>query len=84
MNQNGFDVYCFTIEELEALFRKNGLKIVDISGRSFVLGWLDDEDRDEILDIPKAYRIIRGLELNFNRNPYFMGAGSIRMVGKKK
>jgi ubiquinone/menaquinone biosynthesis C-methylase UbiE len=81
---NGFDEYCFTIEELEDLFRRNGLKIVDISSRSFVLGWLNDKDRDEIVGNPRVYRIIRDLELKFSRNPYLIGTGSIRMVGKKK
>jgi ubiquinone/menaquinone biosynthesis C-methylase UbiE len=81
---NGFDEYCFTIEELEGLFRKNGLKVVDVSSRSFVLGWLDDKDREEIVGNPRVYRIIRDLELKFSRNPYLMGTGSIRMVGKKK
>jgi ubiquinone/menaquinone biosynthesis C-methylase UbiE len=81
---NGFDQYCFTIEELEDLFRKSGLKVVDVSSRSFVLGWLDDKDREEIVSNPRVYRIIRDLELKFSRNPYLMGTGSIRMVGKKK
>jgi ubiquinone/menaquinone biosynthesis C-methylase UbiE len=80
---NGFDQYCFMVEELEDLFRENCLKIVDISSRNFILCGLDDKTRNEILDNPKAYRIIRGLEFKFNRNPYFIGTGSIRIVGKK-
>jgi ubiquinone/menaquinone biosynthesis C-methylase UbiE len=83
VNIHGFNEYCFTIYELENLFTKVGLRVADVSSRSLLISGFISKERDEILSNPKAYRIIKKIELDFSRKPYFIGTGSIRMVGKK-
>jgi len=79
-----FPQHNFRVGELEALFRRHGLEVVDVFGMHVIADKLGKADAQRLLADRELYERIVELELRYCTEPSIVGAaGHLGIIGRK-
>ncbi len=80
----GFPQYNFTVDELNSMFERVGLEVLEIAGKLIFTNFIPREKINELLSDTQFYRRLFELEIKFNNSPSIVGFSShIQVIGKK-
>ena len=80
----GFPQYNFTVDELNSLFERAGLEVLEITGKLVFTNFITPGKINDLLSDAQFYRRLFELETKFNNTPSIVGLSNhIQIVGRK-